>query len=318
MRFPINDELTAQWHPSKNGSLTPESDELRTAMKVWWQCNEGHEWQAYVYSRATGKGCSVCVWKTFSSKGEKEIQSLLDENKTNYASNTKALLKNRELDIFVQDRHLGIEFNGIYWHSEAGGKDEAYHMDKWRKCLEKDVDIFQVWEDDWNKNKESIQNKILSLITELSCDEKFAIKEITEKEYLKINKLDILAEHYLGVHIGDEPSSAIALNVKGDSIEIVGYVSNYARNTSFKYLVDYIATKFGSKSIHMLSDNCAGESVMLRENGFTVTKEYTPKCYRVRNGLRYHENDDKVKPVKGKTYPRLWDAGKTLWSKTLK
>lgn len=82
-------------------------------------------------------------------------------------------------------------------------------------------------------------------------------------------------------------------------------------------MIEYTTTNLGSKNIHMLSDNCADESVMLRDSGFTVVRDYTPKCYRIRNGLRYDENDDKIKTVKGKTYPRLWDAGKTLWSKFL-
>ena len=56
-------ELAAQWHPTKNGGLTPEDVcLLRGPNKVWWKCPEGadHEWEAGVRKRAQGSGCLVC------------------------------------------------------------------------------------------------------------------------------------------------------------------------------------------------------------------------------------------------------------------
>jgi len=32
---------------------------IGSGMKLWWQCNNGHEWQAYVYARKNG-GCPYC------------------------------------------------------------------------------------------------------------------------------------------------------------------------------------------------------------------------------------------------------------------
>jgi hypothetical protein len=55
-----NPSLAAEWHPSKNGDLTPRDVTLGTDRKAWWLCDQGHEWQAAVYSRNTGKGCPVC------------------------------------------------------------------------------------------------------------------------------------------------------------------------------------------------------------------------------------------------------------------
>jgi len=41
-------ELAAEWHPTKNGELSPEKVVGRSAEKVWWKCQKGpdHEWQA--------------------------------------------------------------------------------------------------------------------------------------------------------------------------------------------------------------------------------------------------------------------------------
>ena len=55
--------LAAQWHPTRNGALTPEQLGAGTRKKVWWQCEKGHQWQASVASRAAGAGCPVCAGK---------------------------------------------------------------------------------------------------------------------------------------------------------------------------------------------------------------------------------------------------------------
>jgi len=57
----LNPELAAQWHPDRNGELTPEQVTPRSsAARVWWRCPKGHDWQAPVRNRAYGKGCPYC------------------------------------------------------------------------------------------------------------------------------------------------------------------------------------------------------------------------------------------------------------------
>jgi len=54
--------LAEQWHPNKNGQLTPFSIVSGTNKKVWWKCPvaEDHEWIATVHSRASGRNCPCC------------------------------------------------------------------------------------------------------------------------------------------------------------------------------------------------------------------------------------------------------------------
>ncbi len=65
----ISPELAAQWHPTKNGDLTPDRVIAGSARKVWWKCPKGsdHEWQAQVRSRVmVGTGCPCCSGKKLS------------------------------------------------------------------------------------------------------------------------------------------------------------------------------------------------------------------------------------------------------------
>jgi hypothetical protein len=57
-RFP---RIAGQWHPTKNGALTPADVTPGTNRKVWWQCVTGHSWQATCANRTTqGRGCPYC------------------------------------------------------------------------------------------------------------------------------------------------------------------------------------------------------------------------------------------------------------------
>ena len=66
----LNPELAAQWHPDKNGALTPRDVGTGNMSRVWWLCERGHDYQSPVYSRAQGCGCPYCagkkVWPGFN------------------------------------------------------------------------------------------------------------------------------------------------------------------------------------------------------------------------------------------------------------
>lgn len=52
-------DIAAEWHPTKNPVLSsriaPKSNK-----KVWWQCANGHEWEATPNNRTRGSGCPIC------------------------------------------------------------------------------------------------------------------------------------------------------------------------------------------------------------------------------------------------------------------
>ena len=56
----INPKLAEEWHPVKNGGLTPKNVLPYSKDRVWWRCQKAHDWQAPVASRTKGRGCPVC------------------------------------------------------------------------------------------------------------------------------------------------------------------------------------------------------------------------------------------------------------------
>ena len=56
-------EIALEWHPIKNGALTPKDVTSSSMKKVWWQCtkNKTHEWEAFIGARQKGHGCPFCL-----------------------------------------------------------------------------------------------------------------------------------------------------------------------------------------------------------------------------------------------------------------
>ena len=56
-----NPSLAKEWHPKKNGTITPKDVTPGSNKRVWWICIKGHEWKAPILRRKiTGSGCPYC------------------------------------------------------------------------------------------------------------------------------------------------------------------------------------------------------------------------------------------------------------------
>ena len=54
-------EIAKEWHPTKNGELTPKTITSKSGKKVWWLCSKKHHWEAVVKNRTQNKtGCPYC------------------------------------------------------------------------------------------------------------------------------------------------------------------------------------------------------------------------------------------------------------------
>jgi len=57
----LNPRLSSEWHPIKNGKLTPYDVSWGSNRNVWWKCKKcKREWIARVMSRVDGNQCSFC------------------------------------------------------------------------------------------------------------------------------------------------------------------------------------------------------------------------------------------------------------------
>lgn len=124
-----NKELSLEWHPTKNGKLTPNNITCGSNRKVWWSCHFcGHSWEATVTSRFAGGGCPKCN----KSALEKFVGKILEKYKINYEQEKRFLTcKNKfplPFDFHLQKHNMVIECQG----------DQHYERVKYFQRTEKD------------------------------------------------------------------------------------------------------------------------------------------------------------------------------------
>ena len=114
-------ELAAEWHPTKNGLLTPYGVTPGSNRKIWWKCKRGHEWPAAPLSRTSkSSGCPHC--KPQTSRPELrvfcELKTIFDGVKW-YQK-----LGGIWCDVYLSKHGIGIEYDGHYWHRGREESDE--------------------------------------------------------------------------------------------------------------------------------------------------------------------------------------------------
>lgn len=116
-------------------------------------CNKIHETHYNIYAQRVQLDLDWrdCITGYMNGKSNGELE-VVDYINTIYdgiiETHNRKILNGKELDIYLPDLNLAIEFNGLYWHSELH-KDKSYHYDKWKLCKDKDITLIQIYEDEW-------------------------------------------------------------------------------------------------------------------------------------------------------------------------
>jgi hypothetical protein len=115
---------------------------------------------------------------------------IVDFIKQHYAgpidTNNRTVLAKKEIDIFLPDLGLGIEVDGVFWHSEERGKNKLYHLDKTKQAEEKQIHLMHVYDTEWNNpvKQNIIKSKLLHQLGHSSkiFARKCQIKELTSNQ----------------------------------------------------------------------------------------------------------------------------------------
>lgn len=115
--------LSTEWHPSKNLDLNSKNVVAGSHIRVWWQCNknQSHEWFASIKNRTLKKhGCPFC---TLISQSKQELVILFELKSIFHSISPQGFRfkegkKRFNIDIFINELNLGIEYDGSYWHRD--------------------------------------------------------------------------------------------------------------------------------------------------------------------------------------------------------
>ena len=121
-------------------------------------CPKHGEFKQVANYHLCGHGCSLCGNNI--SLAEDEITNFIKNYNIAIKEKDRKILNNRkEIDIFVPEYNIGIEFDGLYWHDDKY-KDKKYHLNKTIECEKKGIKLIHIFEDEWRDKKEIIKSMI--------------------------------------------------------------------------------------------------------------------------------------------------------------
>ena len=110
--------------------------------------------------------CKNC-FKSMRSIPEEEIYNFIKEfYPGNIIKNDRKIIKPKELDLFLPEINIAIEYNGYHWH-----KGNNYNLlEKYKLCKEKNIKLISLFEDDWLLYNEKTKEIIKSIIINNNVD----------------------------------------------------------------------------------------------------------------------------------------------------
>ena len=127
------------------------------------KCGGTYEIQKYVmYQRHVRYGINPCTTcNPISGAVSAAETEIIEYVRSAYSGEVLGnhRIDGMELDIYLPELCLAIEYDGLYWHSDLY-KGAGYHMGKTDKCREMGIRLMHVFEDEWIYKKEIVKSII--------------------------------------------------------------------------------------------------------------------------------------------------------------
>ena len=272
------------------------------------------------------------------------LQSLGIEN---IVRNSRKLLPSRkEIDIYLPDYNLAIEYNGVYWHHEdVAHINRSYHSSKYFQCQENGIDLITIFSNFW-KTKPDVVKK--TIINRLGINkEKIAARKCTVKELKSKDIRDFLNQHHvqgytpasvcLGLYYQDRLSavmtfskSRLAMGKRRTGYELVRFASSVRVVGGAGKLLKHFVNNYSNEEIFSYSNNEFSNGNLYKSLGFSLHREIPPSYWYLKpreERLVHRFNFSKQKLIKlgyDKNLTekqittqmgllKVWDCGKKLW-----
>ena len=296
-----------------------------------WSCNECNS--EFIDNLDNGKipRCLNCFPLIYNgvSNAEKELLQFL-ELKESIILNDRTILDGKELDIYIPDKKLAIEFNGIYWHSEANGKDKNYHLDKTIKCEAQDIQLLHIFESEWIEKKEIILSLIhakLGIFNNRIHARNCIVKEIdstTKNDFLKVNYLTQSDDATLNLGLFNNNNLVSVMTFGKNKIDqwvIYSYCSklNYQVIGGASKLWTYFLRNFKPIDVIVYIDRRFSQGLIFKKLGFRLLKILSPEPWMFGKDINGLVKMSDVQCLLSNAQYKVWDCGKFKlgWFKNL-
>lgn len=237
------------------------------------------------------------------SSGEKEVRDFLMSLGERVVFNDRSVLKPLELDVYLPERKLAVEFDGLYWHSDRNGCSATNHLFKTEECLKRGISLVHVFEDEWREKRDIVKSRLTHLVGG-ECERIFARKcEVREVE-AGVAKRFVDRCHLQGSCIGESVRLGLFYGERLVSVmtfgraryrkdcdwEILRYCVEVGVNVvggAGKLFSRFLRGYYSGGGIVSYSDRRWGEGVLYERLGFVSVGVSQPAVWYVKGVRRY-------------------------------
>lgn len=301
--------MTFGWEPEK--AITTEPSTGRTAREVtpgWTlkQLGELYGLDSSTINSRINRGMSIddaaSIPVPAASQAEVELQNLFGSWGLTVVPSDRTVLAPKEIDIFLPEQKIGVEFNGLYWHSELY-RDKNYHADKVQAAKEAGIQLIQIWEDDWVYRRRQVERMLMRKIG-VSTEETVNGRDCTPTTLSPVDSCEFLREH----HIQGSVNASVHLALQAKTGEVVAVAAFQKRKThghvyyelvrfatscivrgGFSKLVTHFRRSVPDMNLVSFANLEVSDGSLYETNGWELDTVLRPDYMYVANGLREHK-----------------------------
>jgi hypothetical protein len=281
-------------------------------------CDLKHDFistRSFIYNRARNNSeiCTICNPLNSQKSGAEIllVKFIKDIYGGTIIENERNTIGPFEIDIYLPELKLGIEYNGLWWHSSEY-REYDYHLIKQKRSIDSGVELITIWEDDWINKPDMIKSFLTYKLGEIKCKipaKKCKVIELNKKE----SDLFLEENHWNG-----KSNSSIRIALVCDSYIVSvmtlkksseGYlldrycIKKYALVMGgFSKMLNFFVDKYNPSYIINYSDNMYSDGSLYLNFGFDLVSECKPSYSSLVNKNRSHR-------LSVGDYPKIWNAG---------
>ena len=228
------------------------------------------------------------------------VQSII-KSPNSIIRNDRDVIAPNELDMYIPEKKIAIEFDGLYWHSfEHVGR--IYHLLKTQICNNVGIKLIHIFEDEWYYKQDIVKSRLKHILNKTSYKifaRKCVIKEITP------HMSNVFLEKY---HIQgpDKASVRLGLFYKNRLVALMTFcksrfnknyeweLSRYVTVSNFNViggagkLLKYFENNYNPKSLITYADRRWSGGELYKKLNFEHIRTTEPGYWYVKKDRRYN------------------------------
>lgn len=346
----ISDSLKEKFVPqhAKKYNITPDFTPMHyvPGSTNKWICNTCNTTTDGLVLNGKFTRCKVC--HPHGSIPENEVKDFIRSLGYTVVENSRTLIPPKELDIYIPEKKVAIEYCGTYWHTEKYGKTKMVHQDKLNRCRELGIKLITLFSTHWVECPDLVKSRLRHSLggqARTIYARQCSIAEVSvseSRDFLNQNHIQgyCNAKFRYGLYnsgtlvavmtfsksrFEEGKEELIRFAVTQDTSVVGGaskLLSHHLKNTAATEIVTYSDNSWGFSSFYetlgftKVSDGLPGFYYinMKKDSGRLLNRMQYQKHKLLSKGLKFDPMLTEYQNMVANGFDRIWDCGHSKYT----